>query len=154
MPTTLCSIVSLKLAPSPSFSAREMGPMQRKCHFKNYTNGNGHCTSGNLSMHQWQRSWVRSQHPSAQRNLRGGRWSSAEYSKKKSPKNIFKKLLYSIWAGCEAEPMPTKALKKAWHSCLLLFHLGVYRLLVRTGRTVSPKKAWPSCLLLFLLGSL
>ncbi len=27
-------------------------------------------------MHQLQRSWVRSQHPSAQWNLRGGRWSS------------------------------------------------------------------------------
>jgi hypothetical protein len=30
-------------------------------------------------MHKLQRSWVRSQHPSAQWNLRGGRWSSAEY---------------------------------------------------------------------------
>ncbi len=36
-------------------------------------------------MPQLQRSWVRSQHPSAQWNLRGGRWSSVEYSKKKSP---------------------------------------------------------------------
>ncbi len=34
-------------------------------------------------MHQLQRSWFRSQHPSAQWNLRGGRWSSAEYSTKK-----------------------------------------------------------------------
>ncbi len=34
-------------------------------------------------MHQLQRSWVRSQHPSAQWNLRGGRWSSAEYCTKK-----------------------------------------------------------------------
>jgi hypothetical protein len=46
-------------------------------------------------MYQLQRSWVRSQHPSAQWNLRGGRWSSVEYStkknKKKYPKNIFKK---------------------------------------------------------------
>jgi hypothetical protein len=46
-------------------------------------------------MHQLQRSWVRSQHPSAQWNLRGGRWSSAEYStkeKEKIPqKNIRKK---------------------------------------------------------------
>jgi hypothetical protein len=32
-------------------------------------------------MHKLQRSWVRSQHPSAQWNLRGGRWSSAEYCK-------------------------------------------------------------------------
>ncbi len=32
-------------------------------------------------MHQsMQRSWVRSQHPSAQWNLRGGRWGNAEYS--------------------------------------------------------------------------
>ncbi len=45
-------------------------------------------------MHQLQRSWVRSQHPSAQWNLRGGRWSSAEYCKKKKkipPKNTIKK---------------------------------------------------------------
>ncbi len=46
-------------------------------------------------MHQLQRSWVRSQHPSAQWNLRGGRWSSAEYcteqKEKKSPKKILKK---------------------------------------------------------------
>ncbi len=41
-------------------------------------------------MHQLQRSWVRSQHPSAQWNLRGGRWSSAEYctNKKKREKNV------------------------------------------------------------------
>ncbi len=34
--------------------------------------------------------WVRSQHPSAQLNLRGGRWSSVEYTvvRKKIPKNI------------------------------------------------------------------
>jgi hypothetical protein len=32
-----------------------------------------------LPMHKLQRSWVRSQHPSAQWNLRGGRWNSAEY---------------------------------------------------------------------------
>ncbi len=38
-------------------------------------------------MHQLQRSWVRSQHPSAQWNLRGGRWSSAEYSMKKIKKS-------------------------------------------------------------------
>jgi hypothetical protein len=37
-------------------------------------------------MHQLQRSWVRSQHPSAQWNLRGGRLSSAI-----PPKNIYKK---------------------------------------------------------------
>jgi len=36
-------------------------------------------------MHQLQRSWVRSQHLSAQWNLRGSRWSSAEYSTKKYP---------------------------------------------------------------------
>ncbi len=45
-------------------------------------------------MHQLQRSWVRSQHPSAQWNLRGGRWSSVEYctgKEKKSPQKIFKK---------------------------------------------------------------
>jgi hypothetical protein len=45
-------------------------------------------------MHQLQRSRVRSQHPSAQWNLRGGRWSSAEYctkEKKIPPKNIEKK---------------------------------------------------------------
>jgi hypothetical protein len=37
-------------------------------------------------MHQMQRSLVWSQHPSAQWNLRGGRWSSAEYSTKKNIK--------------------------------------------------------------------
>ncbi len=37
-------------------------------------------------MHQLQRSWVWSQLPSAQWNLRGGRWSSAEYSTKKEKK--------------------------------------------------------------------
>ncbi len=37
-------------------------------------------------MHQLQRSWVRSQYPSAQWNLRGGRWSSAEYNTKKIKK--------------------------------------------------------------------
>ncbi len=45
-------------------------------------------------MHQLQRSWVRSQHPSAQWNLRGGRWNSANIvwkKTKKSPKKIFKK---------------------------------------------------------------
>ncbi len=43
-------------------------------------------------MHQVQRSWVRSQHPSAQWNLRGSRWSSAEYSTEKNPpKKYFKK---------------------------------------------------------------
>ncbi len=31
-------------------------------------------------MHQVQRSWVQSQHPSTQWNLRGSRWNSAEYS--------------------------------------------------------------------------
>ncbi len=43
-------------------------------------------------MHQLQQSWVRSQHPSAQWNLRGGRWSSVEYStktNKKSPKKYW-----------------------------------------------------------------
>ncbi len=44
-------------------------------------------------MHQLQRSWVWSQHPLAQWNLRGGRWSSVEYrTKKKSPQKIFKKI--------------------------------------------------------------
>ncbi len=38
-------------------------------------------------MHQLQRSWVRSQHPSAQWNLRGGRWSSAEYCTEQKRKN-------------------------------------------------------------------
>ncbi len=33
-----------------------------------------------LPMHQLQRSFDRSQHPSAQWNLRGGRWSSVEYT--------------------------------------------------------------------------
>ncbi len=46
-------------------------------------------------MHQLQQSWVQSQHPSAQWNLRGGRWSSAEYSTRKklnkSPKKYLKK---------------------------------------------------------------
>ncbi len=48
-------------------------------------------------MHQLQRSWVRSQHPSAQWNLRGGKWSSAEWSTKniKNPlKKIFEKKLF------------------------------------------------------------
>ncbi len=45
-------------------------------------------------MHQLQRSWIRSQHPSAQWNLRGGKGSSAEYSmKKKSPQKIYLKNL-------------------------------------------------------------
>ncbi len=50
-------------------------------------------------MHQLQRSWVRSQHPSAQWNLRGGRWSSAEYctnKKKKSPQKIFKQSHFTL----------------------------------------------------------
>ncbi len=34
-------------------------------------------------MHHLQRSWVRTQHPSAQWNLRGGRWCSVKYSRKK-----------------------------------------------------------------------
>ncbi len=43
-------------------------------------------------MHQLQRSWVRSQHPSAQWNLRGGRRSNVDYgTKKKSPKKHLKK---------------------------------------------------------------
>jgi hypothetical protein len=42
-----------------------------------------------LPMPKSQQSWVRSQHPSTQRNLRGGRWSSVEYStqRKKKSKN-------------------------------------------------------------------
>ncbi len=52
-------------------------------------------------MHKLQRSWVRSQHPSAQWNLRGCRWSSAEYctnkKKKIPPKNILKKKLSGWW---------------------------------------------------------
>ncbi len=50
-------------------------------------------------MHQLQRSWVRSQHPSAQWNLRGSRWNSAEYctNKKKSPKKINKIKKCSVW---------------------------------------------------------
>ncbi len=52
-----------------------------------------------------QRSWVRSQHPSAQRNLRGGRWSSVEYSTKKklknSPPKIFLKNNKTFW--CDQE---------------------------------------------------
>ncbi len=51
-------------------------------------------------MHQLQRSWVRSQHPSAQWNLRGGSWSSAEYctnKKKKSPQKILQKKRFKIY---------------------------------------------------------
>ncbi len=46
------------------------------------------------SMHQLQRSWVRSQHPSAKWNLRGGRWSRADYSTKKiiPPTKCLKKI--------------------------------------------------------------
>ncbi len=40
-----------------------------------------------VPMHQLPRSWVRSQHPSAQWNLRDGRWSNVEY--------IF--LIYFLW---------------------------------------------------------
>jgi hypothetical protein len=57
-----------------------------------------------------QRSWVRSQHPSAQWNLRGGRLSSVEYCKKKKiPQKIFKKKKKNVkkgyrfscpWPGC------------------------------------------------------
>ncbi len=52
-------------------------------------------------MHQLQWSWVRSQYPSAQWNLRGGRWSSAEYctnKKKKSPQKILKFKKSHTWA--------------------------------------------------------
>ncbi len=52
-------------------------------------------------MHQLQWSWVRSQHPSAQWNLRGGRWSSVEYSMKKNhkiPQCIF--ILYTFEGCC------------------------------------------------------
>ncbi len=38
-------------------------------------------------MHQLHWSWVRSQHPSAQWNLRSGRWNSVEYSMKKNYKD-------------------------------------------------------------------
>ncbi len=54
-------------------------------------------------MHQLQLSWVRSQHPSAQWNRRGGRWSSVEYSRKKNPpqkylnKNISDSLVTLWW---------------------------------------------------------
>ncbi len=43
-------------------------------------------------MHQLQRSWVRSQHPSAQWNLRGGRWSTVEYS------TNFRYCLFALYA--------------------------------------------------------
>jgi hypothetical protein len=45
-------------------------------------------------MHQLQRSWVWSKHPSAQWNLRGGRWSSAEYCTEKNREKIPQK---NIW---------------------------------------------------------
>ncbi len=61
-----------------------------------------------LPMHQLQRSRVRSQHPSAQWNLRGGIWSSAEYSTKKkfkkSPPKIFLKKRFVTHAHREAVP--------------------------------------------------
>ncbi len=54
-------------------------------------------------MHQLQRFWVRSQHPSAQWNLRGGRWRSAEYTvvrkkKWKSPPPQKKKINLSAFS--------------------------------------------------------
>ncbi len=48
-----------------------------------------------LPMHQLQWSWVRSQHPTAQWNMRGGRRSSAENSTKKAIT-----LNPGAWAGC------------------------------------------------------
>ncbi len=53
-------------------------------------------------MHQLQRSWVRSQHPSAQWNLRGGRWCSVEYSTKKlknPPQKILRKKINNDCLG-------------------------------------------------------
>ncbi len=50
-----------------------------------------------LPMHQLQRSWVRSQHPSAQWNLRGGRWSRAGYSMKEKEKIPPKKNIRYNW---------------------------------------------------------
>ncbi len=66
---------------------------------------------------QLQRSWVRSQHPSAQWNLRGGRWSSAEYcTNKKRKKNPPKKYLKKKWYRVENE------------------NLGSSRMCMRSGR--------------------
>ncbi len=71
-------------------------------------------------MHHLQRSWVRSQHPSAQWNLRGGRWSSVKYrTKKKNPPP--KK---SSPATSRPRPPPTswweRRRKRRGGSCLVL----------------------------------
>jgi hypothetical protein len=63
-----------------------------------------------MPMHQLQRSWVRSQHPSAQWNLRGGRWSSVENSTKKI-KNLPQKI--------KKHPPPKKNNNKKISSILL-----------------------------------
>ncbi len=78
-------------------------------------------------MHQLQRSGVRSQHPSAQWNLRGGRWSSAEYNmKKQKTKQTKKKKKYVTCSSCGTCSSRT----------------GVQALLLITGKNTSQAKAF------------
>ncbi len=76
-----------------------------KLSFKKLQNGRVHICQERLNQ-----VWVRSQHPSAQWNLRGGRWSSAEYctnkKKKKSPKKIFKKKKFALPPPSPFSPFP------------------------------------------------
>ncbi len=93
-------------------------------------------------MHKLQRSWVRSQHPSAQWNLRGGRWSSAEYctnKKKKIPqKNILKKpsflwstLCYHYSPTCQNHMCNVNRVFKAY---IIFFKANKFRLQYSTVR--------------------
>ncbi len=73
-------------------------------------------------MHKLQRfwDWVRSQHPSAQWNLRGGRWSSAEYCKNKKKKNPPKKYWIMIWQCADSSS------KISWITLIELFNFDLF----------------------------
>ncbi len=110
-------------------------------------------------MHKLQRSWVRSQHPPAQWNLRGGRWSSAEYCtnkkrKKNPPKNIYKKkdvnppsFACNSWQGLrtggrgggEAEKTQLAATKRCY---LFSFHCAGWVARIQE-LVLLPRRLWP-----------
>jgi hypothetical protein len=55
--------------------------------------------------------------------------------------------------GRMGSPVRTASPKKGLAFLVVIVpFLGVYRLLERAGNPASPKKAWPFCLLLFHLG--
>ncbi len=96
-------------------------------------------------MHQLQRSWVRSQHPSAQWNLRGGRWSSVEYSTKKKLKNPPKYIKQKNKKETDLKwKMPAYSSLKLWSSgtTLARTRLFIAMFAMAASSQQSPSSPW------------